>query len=72
MRRILMIGLAIFAIAVPGGITMAAKADKADICHQAGNGKYVLLSAHGNSWAAHQAHGDVLAVEGACPSGSGG
>jgi hypothetical protein len=71
MRRLLMIGLAIFAIAVPGGITMAAKADKADICHQTGNGKYVLISASANS--GHDKHvGDVAAVEGACPSGSGG
>jgi hypothetical protein len=66
-----MVGLAIFAIAVPSGISLAAKADKVDICHNAGD-KVVMISVSGNAWAAHQAHGDVLAVEGVCDSGEDG
>jgi hypothetical protein len=62
-----MVALAVFAIAVPSGISLAAKADKVDVCHQAGNGKYVLISVSGNASAAHLGHGDVLAVEGTCP-----
>lgn len=69
MRRLLMIGLAIFAIAVPGGITLAAKADKVDVCHLTGNGSYQLVSVSGNS--GHDKHlGDVEPVQGECPSES--
>ena len=68
MRRLLMIGLATLAIAVPGGMTLAAKADKVDLCHQTGNDSYVVISVSGNAAAAHQAHGDVLFVDGECQS----
>jgi hypothetical protein len=63
-----MIGLATLAIAVPGGMTLAAKADKVDVCHIAGNGNVQVISVSGNAVAAHQAHGDALYVDGECQS----
>jgi len=67
MRRLLMIGLAIFAIALPSGISLAAKADKVDVCHLNGNGSYVLISVSGNGWNGHSGHtGDFAAVDGSC------
>lgn len=67
MRRILMIGLAVFAIAVPSGISLAAE-HKSDVCHFSGNGKSQTLSVGGKALNAHLAHGDTA---GACSSGSG-
>ena len=64
MRRLFMIGLAVFAIAVPSGISLAAN-DKADVCHVSGNDKAQTLNVSAKAIEAHLAHGDAA---GACPT----
>ena len=43
-----------------GAVSLAAKADKVDVCHRAGNGGFQRISVNSNALPAHLAHGDLV------------
>lgn len=69
--RSVVVSCAVFGIAAVQPALYAAKADKVDLCHRAGNDKLVPLSVSVNALEAHMAHGDVVQPNGVVPGSPG-
>lgn len=51
--------LCLLVVFLPANSVMAAPADKVDVCHNLGNGEYIMINISDNAFASHVEHGDA-------------